>query len=80
MHKNPITLFNLKTIHTNTNITDTVVTPRTVITIGQIIAVGIDHKTLNIVCTIDHTIALTIDDTIIHKNRSRNRTTTQIQH
>ena len=49
------------------NITDTVVTPRKVIIIGQIIAIGIDHKTLKIVHTPDHTIPFTIDYTIIHK-------------
>ena len=57
----------LKTIHTNTNIIDIGVTPRTVIIIGQIIAIGIDHKTLNIVHTTDYSIDLTIDHTIIHK-------------
>ena len=40
---------------------------KTVIIIGQIIAIGIDHKTLKIVHTMDHTIALTIDHTIIYK-------------
>ena len=34
---------------------------------GQITAIGTDHKTLNIVHTVDHNIALTIDHTIIHK-------------
>ena len=53
--------------HIHTNITDIVVTPRTVIIISQIVAIGIDHKTINIVHTTDHNIALTIDHTIIHK-------------
>ena len=65
--QNHITLFKLKPIHTYTKITDIVVTPRTFIIISQIIAIGIDPKTINIVLTTDHTIALTIDHTIIHK-------------
>ena len=66
-HKNLITPFKLKTTHTHTTITDIVVTPRTVIIISQIIAIGKDHKTLYIVHTTDHNIVLTIDHTIIHK-------------
>ena len=46
---------------------DIVVTPRTVIIISQIIAIGIDHKTLDIIHTTDHNISLTIDHTIIYK-------------
>ena len=66
-HKNHITLVKPKTINTHINITDIVVAPRTVIILSQIIAIGIDHKTLNIVPRTDHNIALTIDHTIIHK-------------
>ena len=54
-------------MHTGSNITDTVVTSGVVITKGQIIAIGIDHKTLNMVHTTEHKIALTMDHTIIHK-------------
>ena len=53
--------------HTHTNIIDIVVTPRTVIIISQIIAIGIDHKTLNVVPRTDHNTALMIDHIIIHK-------------
>ena len=58
-------------MHTDTNITDIVVTPRTAAIIGQITAIGKDHKTFKIVHTTDHTIALTIDHTIIHKTDHR---------
>ena len=66
MHKKSHNSFQAQN-NTHTNITDIVVTPRTVIIISQIIAIGIDHKTLNTVHTTDHNIALTIDHTIIHK-------------